>query len=50
LTSIGGGGHWATWECNLPPRISETFACYMTLDVHLARPTTTAPDHGKLSL
>jgi hypothetical protein len=27
------GSHWVTWECNLPPRISETFACYMTLDV-----------------
>jgi hypothetical protein len=50
LASLGGGSHWATWECNLPPRISQSFACYMTLDVHLERPTTTAPDHRKLEL
>jgi hypothetical protein len=25
--------HWPTWECNLPPAISATFACYTTLDV-----------------
>lgn len=27
------GVHWSTWECNLPPSISGTFACYATLDV-----------------
>jgi len=50
LTSIGGGAHWTTWECNLPPRISESFPCYMTLDVRLDRRGPMTPDHGKLSL
>jgi hypothetical protein len=50
LTSIGVHSHWVTWECNLPPRISDSFPCYTTLDVRLERPMMTAPDHGKLAL